>query len=72
MSAILIEDLDKCFDLCSRRGSESPDRNKIVGGCGTGMGVPTQGTLSASEVGSSIPRSLLVSDLVAEYRSLHY
>jgi hypothetical protein len=45
VSAILIEDLGKCFDFSARRGSESPNRNTIVGGCRTGMVVPTHGSL---------------------------
>jgi len=45
VSAILIEDLGKCFDLSARRGTESPNRNETVGRYRTGMGVPTHGSL---------------------------
>jgi hypothetical protein len=45
VSAILIEDLGKCFGLSARRGTENPNRNKIVGGCRTGIGVPTHGSV---------------------------
>src|SRR6266568_8857906 len=45
MSAILIEDLGECFDFPARRGSQSPNRDRIVGGPRTGMGVLTHGSL---------------------------
>jgi hypothetical protein len=43
VSAILIEDLGECFDFSLRRRSERPNRNTIVGGCRSWMGVPTHG-----------------------------
>jgi hypothetical protein len=59
VSAILIEDLGKCFDFSARRGSESPNRNSIVGGCRAGIRVPTHAlsTTTVSLGGSDLARA---------------
>ena len=62
MSAILIEDLGKCFDFSARRGSESPNRNTIAGASRTWMGVPTHGFVddTVSPGGSDLPYATAV------------